>query len=107
MQEYLHIGDIVSLKEKSGLQGDTLDDMGGVVVSQGFSDTQVSLEPDDEGRRPLPREAIFLVRPQQNYSVERQLRMAIDKAGITRREAMADGCPPSPVFLGWQTFYKP
>ena len=61
-QEFLHIGDLVSLK----------DDLGGVVTSQGFSDTQVSLEPDDEGRQPIPREAIFLVRPQQNYSVERQ-----------------------------------
>ena len=63
-QEFLHIGDLVSLK----------DDLGGVVTSQGFSDTQVSLEPDDEGRQPIPREAIFLVRPQQNYSVERQLK---------------------------------
>lgn len=79
-QEFLHIGDLVSLK----------DDLGGVVTSQGFSDTQVSLEPDDEGRQPIPREAIFLVRPQQNYSVERQLEKKLDMEGITRREAMAD-----------------
>ena len=65
--EYLYIGDQIYLSEEAS----------GYLASQGFSNVAVGMS---LARDSVPRECVFQVRQQHNYTVAKQMRAALERA---------------------------
>ena len=75
--EYLYIGDQIYLSEEAS----------GYLASQGFSNVAVGMS---LARDSVPRECVFQVRQQHNYTVAKQMRAALEREGLTMAEAQGD-----------------
>ena len=91
-EAFLHIGDIVTVGE-GAVGGDPC-----LLVSQGWSETRVTIDGLGPHASGVPREALFLLWGQQNYSVEKQLCAALERVGKTRDEARV--CASSDPLIG-------
>ena len=67
---FLTIGDLIMLEDPVGR---------GMATAQGFRDVNVYLHTDEVNMH----ESLYLVRPQQNYVVAKQLRALVEREGMT------------------------
>lgn len=77
---FLHLGDQISLFDDAG---------NGFIGTQGFANVQIGVEPTLDSNPPasFTHECIFVVKQQMNFSVSKQLRMLLDREGITLEDA--------------------